>query len=303
MIHKLFIITLAFLIIHYQPVSGQGCSDAGACTIHGVKPETGDDIQLTFNQIKAGLFVGKADYDILVWGNYIEYNRQVSDNFGFDIKFTALAQNGNDLSVFGPGDLFLTGNYTTEGGIRIIGGAKLPLANGNKMKDNLPLPMDYQSSLGTVDLIFGFGFNIENFLFGFALQQPLTQNKNEFNAGLYPVNSPLVSFQSTYKYKRGGDALMRVSYPVKLANGISLTASLLPIYHLLNDKYTDASGKEQEINGSKGITLNGNVFLDYDISEMYALQISAGMPFIVRDTRPDGLTRGFIANVEYRIKF
>jgi len=27
------------------------------------------------------------------------------------------------------------------------------------------------------------------------------------------------------------------------------------------------------------------------------------MPFIVRDIRPDGLTRSFIANIEYKIKF
>ena len=77
----------------------------------------------------------------------------------------------------------------------------------------------------------------------------------------------------------------------------------MPIYHLINDKYTDEFNVEQEITGSQGLTLNGNIYLDYEINRKNKIQINMGMPFIVRDSRPDGLTRSFIANLEYRIKF
>jgi hypothetical protein len=72
---------------------------------------------------------------------------------------------------------------------------------------------------------------------------------------------------------------------------------------LTNDKYTDELEVEREIIGSQGLTLNGNVYLDYEINRKHLVQFNVGMPFIVRDSRPDGLTRSFIANLEYRIKF
>ncbi len=57
------------------------------------------------------------------------------------------------------------------------------------------------------------------------------------------------------------------------------------------------------IDGSQGLTLNGNAFFDYEINKKNALQLNVGAPFVVRDARPDGLTRGLVINFEYRIKF
>jgi hypothetical protein len=82
-----------------------------------------------------------------------------------------------------------------------------------------------------------------------------------------------------------------------------LTPSILPIYHLGNDTYKDELDFEKEIIGSKGLTLNGTMFLDYEINKRNVLQFNLGIPFVVREKRPDGLTRSFIANFEYRIKF
>jgi len=163
--------------------------------------------------------------------------------------------------------------------------------------------MDYQASLGTFDLIFGIGYEIEKIQIVAAIQQPLTQNDNEFIATNYPINSKLRTFQSTNKFERSGDVLLRASYPINLNSKIKLTPSVLPIYHLTNDKYTDEFNIQKEINNSQGITLNGNVYMDYEISSKSIFQLNAGMPFIVRDARPDGLTRGFVANFEYRMKF
>jgi hypothetical protein len=65
----------------------------------------------------------------------------------------------------------------------------------------------------------------------------------------------------------------------------------------------DEFNVKQEIKGSQGLTLNGNAYIDYEINSKNIIQLNLGMPFIVRDSRPDGLTRSFIANIEYRVKF
>jgi hypothetical protein len=282
---------------------GQGCSDAGFCTINSFKPNSADSTEVLNNQFKFGAFNGKADNSISVYGNYLEYNRQLNKKFGLDAKLTTIAQNGNGISTFGLSDIFVNANFKANENLKLTLGAKIPLSNSSKTYENLPLPMDFQASLGTFDLIFGIGYEIKKIQFVVAIQQPLTQNNNQFISTNYRINSELRKFQSTNKFERSGDILLRVSYPININSKFKLTPSVLPIYHLTNDKYTDEFNLKKEIKGSQGLTLNGNAYLDYEINSKNIIQLNVGMPFIVRDNRPDGLTRSFIANIEYKIKF
>jgi hypothetical protein len=282
-------------------VSAQGCSDAGFCTLNSFKPQAGT--AFTSNQLKLGLSYGSADRSINVIGTYIEYNRQITNSFGIDAKLTALAQNGNNTSAFGLSDFYLNANYKTTGNTTFTVGAKIPLTNGNTTKNNLPLPLDYQASLGTFDLLLGVAHRVGKLQLVAAWQQPLSQNKNAFLAESYPSGSALKSFQSTNRFQRKGDVLLRIAYPVKASEKLSITPSLLPIYHLGKDQYTNALGMVKTIDGSEGLTLNANAHVDVTLNNTSALQLSIGAPLVVRKARPDGLTRGFVAGIEYRIKF
>ncbi len=283
-------------------ILAQGCSDAGFCTINSFKP-AGSETERLGSQFKIGFSGGAADYSISAYGAYLEYNYLFNDNFSMDAKLTSLAQSGNEISTFHFSDVYLNANLKTSEQTSLTLGVKIPLMDANKMVDGLPLPMDYQASLGTFDLIFGFGYRFDKLQLVAAIQQPLTQNSNQFLAEDYPDVSKLSEFQSTNNFKRSGDVLLRVSYPLALGERLSLTPSLLAIYHLGNDKFTDAAGMEKEIDGSAGLTLNGNVYFDFEINQRNALQLNLGMPFVVRDARPDGLTRSFVANLEYAIRF
>ena len=245
---KFFLIatTLFCLITNYS--YGQGCSDAGFCTLNSFKPNNIDSTQVLNNQFKIGAFFGNADNSISVYGNYLEYNRQLTNKFGLDLKLNTLSQNGNGISTFGLSDIFLNTIYKVSEKVKLTLGAKIPLSKADKTND-------------------------------------------------------LRKFQSTNKFERSGDVLLRVSYPINITSKLKLTPSILPIYHLTNDKYTDEFNVKKEIIGSQGLTLNGNAYLDYEINSKNIIQLNLGIPFIVRDIRPDGLTRSFIANIEYRIKF
>ena len=300
---KCIFIALGVLALFTNNSFGQGCSDAGFCTIDSFKPTSTDSIKAATNQVKVGAFFGGADNSISVYGSYLEYNKQFNEKFGIDVKLTSLAQNGNEISVFGLSDVFLNANYRASEKLKLTLGAKIPLSKADKSYNGLPLPMDYQASLGTFDLIFGLGYTIEKLQLVAAIQQHLTQNDNRFLSSSYPANSKLSAFQSTNKFKRSGDVLLRASYPIALNQKLKLTPSLLPIYHLANDTYTDEFNIEKEIKGSQGLTLNGNIYLDYEIDRKNSIQFNIGAPFVVRDSRPDGLTRSFVANLEYRIRF
>ncbi len=283
-------------------IKSQGCSDAGLCTVDVFKPHGISEANSLKHEFKIGLNFGQADNNIAVFGQYLEYKHLFSNTFSVNTKITGLAQSGNDISVFGLSDIYLNGNLTINKKTTLSAGLKIPLTDGNTTKDNLPLPMDYQSSLGTFDLILGASYKLKTINLSIAYQQPLSQNSNTFLAFTDQPNSDTFFF-TTNNFKRAGDIMLRVSYPIKASDKFKITPSLLPIYHLANDTYTSITGQEVNIENSKGLTLNFNAYFDYRLNDKNNLQLSLGVPTVVRGARPDGLTRLFIANLEYAIRF
>lgn len=289
---KIYIILFVISFYSY----GQGCSDAGFCTLENFQGTETDSISFK-NSFKIGANVGSADNDVSVFGSYLEYSRQFNSKWELLAKITYLSQSIDGFSSSSLADAYLTSSYAINSNMKIIGGFKIPFTDGNLKDNGFALPMDFQPSLGTFDLILGASKSYKSWTFVLAYQQPLTQNKNEFFA---PMNSDYIS---TNEFKRSGDVLLRASYKFSLADRFIITPSLLPIYHLSNDKFTDVDNMEKEINGSQGLTLNANIYLNYIFNQKNSLELSFGSPLIVRDTRPDGLTRSFVANLEYKISF
>ncbi len=298
---SIFFFGFILILSSCQTANGQGCSDAGFCSMSSFKPQVKQGTKY-HDRLRIGFTTGKADNDIFITGQYLELNKSISDQFSVDTRISSMSQSGNSVSAFGLSDIYINGNYK-PGKISLTLGAKIPLNPADRDKNNLPLPMDYQSSLGTFDLLAGVGFTIKKIQITTALQQPLTQNKNRFMASDYPNNSPLQEFQSTSRFERKGDILLRLSYPLNLGTKLVFTPGLLSIYHLGTDNYRDNAGIKKEITGSDGLTLNSNLFFDYAINNRQGIQLSIGAPFLVRDTRPDGLTRKFVAGLEYSIRF
>ena len=295
------ILGIGILIFLAVDVYGQGCSDAGFCTLNSFKPHA--DSTTFSNMLKVGANVGVADHSIGIFGSYLEFNRKISKKLGADVKLTMLSQSGNNISAAGLSDVFVNFNYHAGDHFTFTAGVKMPLADGNKSRNGAALPMDYQSSLGTFDLILGGGYKFRKLQTLMAYQQPLTQNNNSFLATQYSSDSPLSTFQSTNQFHRKGDLLVRASYPIQATRKIAITPSLLPIYHLGNDTYVDEQSVTRKIDGSNGLTLNANLYIDFAIGNSYMLQFNFGTPLVVREARPDGLTRSLIVNLEYTVKF
>jgi hypothetical protein len=288
-------------VIAASRVCAQGCSDAGFCTVDALKSPDGDSTASDKSlQLKLGATVGKADRNITIVASYLEYNRQLNKHWGYDMKLTQLAQLTDSINTNGLGDLFLTGTYKTNVNIAFTAGVKLPFSDGNKQRNERSLPNDFQSSLGTIDFIGGISKEWRKFRFTVAVQQPLTQGKNRFSPELFDSLSVFSAFQSTKDFKRRGDVLARVNYAWSVSKHWKLTPGLLAIYHLGEDTYLDASNVRKPIVGSDGLTLNGTLFAQYSINKSHKLELSLGTPFVVRDSRPDGLTRSIVATLEWK---
>lgn len=292
---KKFFVMLIF-VFGYIQVNAQGCSDAGICTLDNFQANTTDTIVFK-NEFKIASNIGFADNDVIVFGSYLEFKKRLSKGVDVDVKLNFFNQSANGISSSALSDIYFVSNFKITTSIKGTAGIKIPLTNGNLKENGNPLPMDFQPSLGTFDLLLGVSKNYKKYSFAFAYQQPLTQNENQYFA---PMNS---KFITTNNFKRAGDLMFRASKRYQINPNLTLSPGFLSIFHLDKDKFTDAANNEQDIEGSDGLTINASGYLNYQLNQKSALEFSLGFPLIVRKVRPDGLTRGLVANVEYKIKF
>lgn len=299
---KLF--TIVIIFIFTINLIAQGCGDAGACSINFMKATHLDNSDYTIkNKLKVGNTFGLAQYKVLVISQYLEYSRFFNPRISTSIKLTSSLHYGDITTTSGFSDIYVSAKYNIGSKLNIIGGIKLPFNKSDKTKNNIMLPMSYQTSLGTTDLISGISFLNKNFMFLLAYQKPITQNNNTFFISDYPIGTIDTNYQSTNGYYRQDDILLRVSYTHNLKNNKwILIYSILPIYHTRNDTYTTELDKVEEINNSKGLTLNLNIFLQYKISELEIIEVSVAAPIISRKARPDGLI-SMSLGVEYSFSF
>ena len=299
---KAIILSLLF-ISPAMYISAQGCSDAGLCTVDALRPAASSTEMQKSSKVSAGISVGGADYGITAVGGSLGYSGRFTERWSLDSRVTFLSQSGNDIGVAGPGDVFLNINYAVSQKFMLTLGTKIPLTKSNKKFDDVALPMDYQSSLGTFDVLAGIKYNTLKWQWALGVQVPLKQNENAFFPQLYDTTSLVSTIHATNGFHRQADILLHVSRVFAMSDKITFTPGLLPIYHISEDTYTDMDGIVKDIDGSNGLTLNGTVFIDIELDAASTLEFSLGFPFIVRDARPDGLTRSFVFGAGYSAEF
>ncbi|MQP25601.1 hypothetical protein GFJ94_11060 [Flavobacterium sp. LMO8] len=289
-------IVFAFIVFVSSNIFSQGCSDAGFCTSENMK--YGTMVDSLKHTVKFGINQGSADFDVSVFGMYLEYKYQISEKLNFGTRINYTSQSNDAVSSSAISDGYIIADYLINPTISASIGLKIPFTDGNVKENGVALPMDLQPSLGTYDLVLGVSKKYNNLFFALGYQQPLNKIKNTF---FKPLGTN--EFFTTNQFNRAPDLLLRVGYNYEITNKWKLSPSLLPIYHLANDTFEDVTNQEIQIKGSEGLTLNANLLVQYAINDKNALEFNFGSPLIVRDARPDGLTRSYVMNLEYKYRF
>lgn len=297
------------LLITSRIAFAQGCSDAGFCSVGNLSVKGNSTQDKHANKLKLSLISGVGDENVFVFTPSLEYLRQINSHWEVQAKLTGNYASGDLASVFGAGDLFLTGTYLAGGKKKWKSsytlGTKLPLNQGTLSKNGLALPMQYQSSLGTVDLIAGISVYSDRWQFNLGFQQPLTgTNGNQF-LPQYWNTANAFKFPPTNDFNRKGDVLLRTAYTFQSHSKVHFNVGLLGIYHLGSDTYIDAGiqNKPIQIKGSEGLTINMTGLVDWEVTNRVNLSLTGGFPLMVRDVRPDGLTRRFVVSPQLSFSF
>ena len=300
---------LVLISIALSPaLHSQGCSDAGFCSLGILKnnaPGTGKKYSIAI-----GASYGAGEQNTSSFNPYLEYSVKANKNFRYQLKITSVYANGFLGSNFNLGDVFGFVNYIVKSKsinkLSLLSGIKIPLSYSNdKNKNGMPLPLDYQSSIGSFDLIEGINYILrEKWELNAGIQIPVVQkNKNTFFPDEY--SDPRINnFPATNNFKRKSDALLRIGHYIFIKkSSITLKPNILAIYHLGEDSYENRLGKRENINGSDGVTMNAAIIATKRFKNNNQLELITAAPFIVRDVRPDGLTRSVVVNIQYSFIF
>lgn len=280
----------------------QGCSDAGICSIN--KGFSAEEKTLK-NRLEVAATYSLGDADLVYFSPNISYTKRFNERYTFTSTVTFTTATGSFGTRSQLGDAFLIGNYFFKEKNRkqwsALLGLKFPFTASNLKINGFSLPMDYQSSLGTIDLFLGANYRWNDWGFNAALQLPLINgNKNSYFKEFGGTND----FPSTNLFRRQPDALLRASYSVPMPTSkLGIQPNLLLIYHLGEDTFENVLGQREKIQGSEGLTVNANLITSFTISTQKRLELSLASPFVVRDVRPDGLTRSFVATLHFQYSF
>lgn len=297
---KTFLILVLVFITAFS--FAQGCSDAGICSIGNSFQSSEKEFK---NNIEISAIFGAGEADVTYFSPYISYGRKVNERFSWSTKITFSSANGSFGTRAAFGDAYLVGNYSfvaknnTQWSVLL--GSKIPFTSSNLKINGFSLPLDYQSSLGTFDLFLGTNFNYKKWDFNAAIQIPVfNNNKNSY----FAEYSGTDDFLTTNLFERKSDALFRTTYTIKTPNNkFTFKPNVLFIYHLGEDSFENIFRKRESYVGSEGLTINGNLMSSYNFNKQKSIELSLAAPFLVRNIRPDGLTRSFVLAFQYKILF
>lgn len=250
---------------------------------------------------------GKGDERTKIITTQLEGNVRMGKKMFAQVKIPYSFVTGALANTQGLNDITISLTYIAfireKSNWSLTGGMKFPTNTGNISEGGIPLPMVYQTSLGSIDALGGIKYAFKKWDLTLGYQHSFNANKNEY------LHSALIGEESTYNnyfesraLKRADDAIFRFSrnfYYKKL----SANAGFLFIYHTADDTYINAAGERMRSKGSQGLTLNVNLAGTIALSKRTDLILIYASPVVTRKARPDGLTRKFVtlAGLKYKI--
>ena len=312
--------SVTFYLFTITPSSySQGCSDAGLCSIGSMQSansvyelslEDLMNLEVTNrnrndHKIILSEIIGIAEDNVLI------SSTDLSLEFSLDKKTTLFGKipyiytNGNLGSLSGIGDISFGVKRTVSSNdkytIDVTLGVQLPVNNSNLADKNVVLPMPYQTSLGTFDLIVGGSILFEKWHFAAGYQQVLVnRNENSFVNPSTPADEGIPYFQSL-NLRRGNDLMFRVERVVNYKK-LTFFFGAMPIIRLNRDEI-EFQGERVELNGTTGPVFNFTAGVLASLGKKTSLRINTGGPIYNRRVRTDGLARLIVGIVAIEQRF
>ena len=294
---------------------GQGCSDAGFCTMGAMKPDQpyNKKMPIKLRSMEVSFYRGTTTLTPIIYVANIDASFSVGKKNSLQVKLPYQAVQGRLANTSGVGDisLCLTRNMFSSDwfDINVSVGGKFRTNKSDKEEDGRPLPMYYQTSLGTYDFITGLSLISKKWLFATGIQVPFGENNNQFLWGKWNTSNEDQTYIRKYAkanhLKRGIDVMLRIERNFRFSR-LNFSVGLLPIYRVTNDEIIDPTvdaKKHTKPDGAKGLATSVIGTVGYNFNVKAGIKLLVGHKIIQRDVNPDGLSRELVSSVSYFYRF
>lgn len=280
-------------------VFGQGCSDAGACSINSLnvsEDSTNTETKVRFSIVQS---FGLGEKFTLISQTTAGIQYQIFKSTLLELRVPFIFIYGNLGQTSGVGDLIFSVNQRlfrknkTQLSLLLTG--RLKSNNADFTFSGEPLPMAYQTSLGTYDAIFGLLYAIPKWDFYLAYQHAFGRNKNGYLVMDTTLPDEKKYFESA-QLKRGDDMYLRLRRQLNLKNENNIILTLMSLYRLQEDEIIK-NDQSVLLEGSRGLTLNLGFAWSKKIKSGQTMDLMLSFPVIDRDYRADGLTRNAVVGI------
>ena len=324
-----YLLLIALMSALGQELSAQGCSDAGFCTMGAMRPDQSFNkkVKIRLRSIEVSYYRGKTTLSPMINVANLDATVGITNNLGLQFKIPYFRVNGNFANTKGLGDISLSLTQRVinkdQFDVNLTLGAKIPTNDSNlKSEGNvraetegLVLPMYYQTSLGSYDMVAGASLISSKWMFAAGVQMALTANNNEFKWGpwkepVYPNFDYVKSYARATHLKRGTDVMIRVERSFRFSN-YSFNLGVLPIYRITPDQRKgidlDNGGAVvdtyTDVENTTGLALTLLGAFTYHLDVNHSLKLSGGKKVTDREVNPDGLTRNNVMMLAYSFRF
>ncbi len=293
----------------------QGCSDAGFCTMGAMKPDQPFNklSPVRMHSIELSFYRGKTTMTPIVYVATLDANLSIGKKNFVQVKLPFQAVTGRLANTSGMGDISLCFTRSVlsfeKFDVNVSVGSKIPTNQSDKTENGLPLPMYYQTSLGTFDAIAGLSVINKKWLFATGIQIPLNKNNNQFLWGAWQNSGEDMAYIRDYpkanQLKRGTDVMLRVERNFRYSR-FNFSLGVLPIYRITNDQIIDPgidTENHSKPNGARGLALSGIGTAGYNFNVKSGIKLLVGHSIVQRDVNPDGLTRKLVSSITYSYRF
>ena len=323
-----FIVVLSLGMMCFYEGYSQGCSDAGFCSMGAMRPSQIYTRKINFKlrALEINYYTGSTTLSPRVSAATADFTFGINDLTSVQIKLPYMWIDGNLGSTSGLGDIsvsFTRNIYSNEEfHINATLGGKIPTNDSDSDEggilrwttDGQPhqLPMYYQTSLGSYDIVAGASLISKKWMFATGIQVALNENKNDFRFGHWlnyeDVEGYLLEHDLANNLKRGTDIMFRAERAFHFSN-VDIRLGVLPIFRITKDEILDIRQSSPTFNerikldGTTGLALTGLFNAAYHFNTKHSVKFLYGFKFIDRDVNPDGLTRDDVASLAYVIRF
>lgn len=298
---------IVFVFLMTDFASSQGCSDAGVCSTGNLSSALHGKDQGFKNDFSMGYQFGISEGSTRISSLILEGNFSILKTGSLQLMVPYHLISGKLAKVSGLGDVMVSISgkiFSNESHqVGFMAGTRLPMNESDEKSGILPLPMVYQTSLGTADLLVGIKYSYKNWMLTMASQFPFIQNnRNGFLKEFYSDSLLVKPFSDSKELQRKPDIVLKVEHAVAVEK-VRLVGTLLTLYHTGKDEYIDSDGFRKPIDGSEGFTINCAGSVDYMFTEDMILNFYTGFPLKIREERPDGLARKLVCGIKVRYTF